>query len=354
MSLTCSSINTYATGSVVVSDRFNSIECLLDGLKDNTTNSITAKNVRDAVFTLWERVEEIQLESGTLFENNEPTTERLGGIPEGVSFAPTNMQDMWNRLLYDEIPEVTNPFVTATSSLNGLVELGQYNLQITSTFDRGLIEPQYASDSPFRSGLPIKYEYNGNGGINQTSTSSSLTDLVTINNYSISPGTQSVSIRVQHSAGIQPKTKLGNDYLSALSTAFTKFFVLHFHGTLAIYATSEDINTLTKQTLYKTGQEFYEIELVADSNDNLNKQTFRFPVGNGFGNITGIQQYSSFTNTWDWIFSNKVDSLTSFTITGQLFLDTSGNIDNISGYAYREYVYNGPKIGSRKIRLYTN
>ena len=95
--------------------------------------------------------------------------------------------------------------------------------------------------------------------------------------------------------------------------------------------------------------------MVADSNENVNKQTFRFPVENGFGNITGIQQYNTFGDAWDWIFSSKTDSLTSFTIKpDQLFLDTSGNIVNVNGWAYREYVYNGPKIGSRKIRLYTN
>lgn len=344
MSLTCSSDYTYATGSNIVSFRYNSIDCLLDGLKDNTNNSITAKNVRDSVFTLWERVEEIQLESGTLFENNEPTPNRLGGIPEGVSFSPINMQDIWNRLLYDVIPDVTTPFVTATSSLDDLVELGQYDLQISSTFNSGLIEPQYVSDSPFRAGLPIKYEYNGNGGINQTSTSSSLTDSIIINNYSILPGNQSISVRVQHSAGFQPKTKLGNDYLSPLPIGFTNFFVLHFNGTLAIYATSEDINILTKQPLYKTNEKFYEIELVSDSDNNLIKQTFRFPIGNGFGHITGIQQYNTFGDAWDWIFSSKTESLTSF---------TSGNV-NVNGWFYKEYVYNGPKIGFRKIRLYTN
>lgn len=343
---TCSSIEIYATGSVIVSERYQGIDCLLYGLQDNSNNLITAKNVRDAVFTLWERISDLEEASGVLFENPNPVPFRLGGIAEGSTFSQTNMQDMWDRLLYDQIPDIELPSLEISSSIEGLVEINTIDIEISVNFSRGSISPQYQSDEPFSSGLPIQYEYIGYGGLSQSNQSNLLTDSFTISNHQVVLGTQSWLCRVLYDEGVQPKTELGNNYSTALPSGYTAYKIVSIYGTLPIFATSLDIEQLTKQDLKSIYDEYYELELVSDSNDNNNKQTFQYPTS--FEDITGIKQFNTFTNSWDWISSDKINSLTYFTVSN-ITKDINGfNTD------YKQYVYNGPKIGYRKIRLYTN
>lgn len=346
---TCSSIEIYATGSVIVSERYSAIDCLLYGLQDNSNNLITAKNVRDAVFTLWERIGDLEEASGVLFVNPNPVPFRLGGIAAGATFSQTNMQDMWDRLLYDQFPDIELPSFEISSSYEGLVELNSnsIDIEISVTFSRGSINPQYQSDEPFSSGRPIQYEYIGYGLTQSQINSSNLsTDSFTISDHQVVLGTQSWSCRVLYDVGVQPKTKLGYNYSTALPSGYTLYKVVSINGTLPIFATSLDIEQLTKQDLKSIYDEYYELELVSDSNDNNNKQTFQYPTS--FEDIKGIKQFNTFTNSWDWISSDKINSLTYFTVSN-ITKDINGfNTD------YKQYVYNGPKIGYRKIRLYTN
>lgn len=343
---TCSSTEIYATGSVIVSERYSAIDCLLYGLQDNSNNLITAKNVRDAVFTLWERISDLEEASGVLFENPNPVPFRVGGIAEGSTFSQTNMQDMWDRLLYDQIPDIELPSLEVSSSIEGLVELNSFDIEISVTFSRGSINPQYQSDEPFSSGLPIQYEYIGYGGLSQSNPTQSLTDTISIGNHQVVLGTQSWLCRVLYDVGVQPKTELGNNFSTALSSGYTLYKVVSIYGTLPIFATSVNILNLDEQELKRLDEEYYELDLVPDSNDNVNKQTFQYP--DIFSPITGIQQFNTFTNNWDWISGNKVNSLTYFTVSN-ITKDINGNDTD-----YKQYVYNGPKIGFRKIRLYTN
>ena len=318
-------------------------------LQDNSNNLITAKNVRDAVFTLWERISDVE-PSGVLFENPNPVPFRLGGIPEGVTFSQTNMQDMWDRLLYDQSPDIELPSFEISSSYEGLVELNSnsIDIEISVTFNRGSINPQYQSDEPFSSGLPIQYEYIGYGGLSQSNSSNLLNDSFTISNHQVVLGTQSWSCRVLYDVGVQPKTKLGYNYSTALPSGYTSYKVVSINGTLPISATSENITDL-KRHLKSPYDKYYELELVADSEDNSNKQTFQYPNTSLFQPIKGIQQLNTITNTWDWISGYKNNSLTYFTVS-----NVTKDINGINNINYKEYVYNGPKIGFRKIRLYTN
>ena len=52
---------TYGTGSLYESKRYDAVQDLLNQLQDNNANLIYANHVRDAVFTLWERVEEVAI-----------------------------------------------------------------------------------------------------------------------------------------------------------------------------------------------------------------------------------------------------------------------------------------------------
>ena len=110
---------TYGTGSLYESKRWDSVQNLLNQLEDNNTNLIFANHVRDAVFTLWERVNEVAITAASAsalspyFQNSNPTTLTVGGITSGTTF-PTQqtVQQMFNSLLY--------PYVLPTLSFNTL------------------------------------------------------------------------------------------------------------------------------------------------------------------------------------------------------------------------------------------
>ena len=348
---TCSSIEIYSPNTPIVSERYDSLDCLLNGLQDNTNNLITAKNVRDAVFTLWERVDNIESDlSDIYFSNSETVPVTVGGIQAGLSFSePKSMQQMWDLLLYPELnPSLIDPSSTFTSNVTGFREIGSIvDITFNSTFNRGSINPQYQSDEPFRSGLPVSYEYNGSG-ITGTYSSSLLTDTRIVSGYEVSIGSQNWQGRVNYDSGVQPKTNKGNDFDSPLPSGSTSFITKTITGVYPFFATSVSITELTKQALVAHNSQFFQFNLQADS--GVNKQTFEIPTV--FSNITGIQQFNTVSNQWEWLGGSKSASLN---ILNTQFTKTTIN-KNINSYTvpYFQYVYNGVTIGFRQIRLYTN
>lgn len=107
-------ISTYsvsgASSSITISNEFSTLDELLVRLPDNTENLILAKDVRDSVYTLWQRTM-FMSQNGSTFTNPDNTFIGVGGIPIGSSFpSPTDMQTMWDNLLY--------PYVSPQLSLS--------------------------------------------------------------------------------------------------------------------------------------------------------------------------------------------------------------------------------------------
>ena len=97
----------YGTGSNTQSSRYNAIDDLLVNIPNNTTNYVTAEFVRDAVFSLWERVSDLSAIVAsasaipTTFMNPNPTTITVGGVTQGTTFpTPQTVQEMFNAILY--------------------------------------------------------------------------------------------------------------------------------------------------------------------------------------------------------------------------------------------------------------
>lgn len=112
-----SSLYTYATGSTTESERWSNIDDLLIQIPDNDTNLVRARDIRDSVFTLWERVQETSIiaasaaSASTTYMNANLTPIAVGGIPLGYSFStPQTIQQMFDQLLY--------PYVGPTLGLN--------------------------------------------------------------------------------------------------------------------------------------------------------------------------------------------------------------------------------------------
>ena len=104
------------------------ISDLLANIPDNNTNLIDAKDVRDAVWTLWNRIEDINIGlsssginiyatgSGTFSADLRYDRTRLssaapvGGVPTGSTFSGT-LQDVFDRIFY--------PYTAPTCALSG-------------------------------------------------------------------------------------------------------------------------------------------------------------------------------------------------------------------------------------------
>ena len=94
----------YGNPNVVADYRF--ITDLLDNIPDNTSNLIDAQDVRDAIWTLWNKIDDVIVglsSSGTFSADLSYNRTRLssaaavGGVPTGSTFSGT-IQDVLDNL----------------------------------------------------------------------------------------------------------------------------------------------------------------------------------------------------------------------------------------------------------------
>jgi hypothetical protein len=90
-------------------------------LRDNTSQLIKPQDVRDSVWTLWNRLDDVQIiasqslssSSSVTYTNSRPTTKEVGGIALGTTFSGTySVQQMFDLLLYP----YTAPTLTLSAS----------------------------------------------------------------------------------------------------------------------------------------------------------------------------------------------------------------------------------------------
>ena len=111
------------TGSLYYSQYDSNITDLLTRLQDNSSNIILAKDVRDPLWTLWNRITDVGSQSLTqsaLFTLGTPSTATLGGILEGSTFSNATLQSVFEQLL---LPYIT-PDIVLTPSYTEL-QFGQ-------------------------------------------------------------------------------------------------------------------------------------------------------------------------------------------------------------------------------------
>jgi len=272
------------------------------------------------------------------------TAERtVGGITEDDVFTAATMQEMWDALLLEEKnPVLTPPSSTFTASITGLREVGSLvDITFNSAFNRGSINPQYTSDSPFRAGEPNEYQFTGTGLTNQSKTD--LTDSQTVLAYIVLINGQSWQGRVAYDAGVQPKTSYGNDYESPLAAGVTSYITRTITGVYPFFATTTVINAYEKQALASHTANYYEVGMVAETGDG-NKQTIQ--LAEVKGTVTGIQFFNTVSSTWEWLGGSKIDSLITFTLTT---LDININGTDVP---YRQYTHNGVTTGARLLRFW--
>jgi hypothetical protein len=100
--------------NLVSNYRFTVLD-LLTVIPDNTGNEIDAKDIRDSVWTLWNRIDDVQLMASQSLSNdnsyarNTPMPISVGGATIGTTFSGT-IQDALDKILY--------PYVSQSNSLS--------------------------------------------------------------------------------------------------------------------------------------------------------------------------------------------------------------------------------------------
>jgi hypothetical protein len=120
----------YGTGSTIESFRYDQVADLLNQIPNNTTNLVKAKDVRDSVFTLWERINDLSVivasasATPTTYMNTNPTTISVGGVSSGTTFpTPQTIQQMFDAIFYPYTP----PTISLTPNIQK--EYGQSLVQ---------------------------------------------------------------------------------------------------------------------------------------------------------------------------------------------------------------------------------
>jgi hypothetical protein len=107
----------YSGSPTTNADYRDSVDILLGQIPDNTSNLIKAKDVRDSVWTLWNRIEDVQIIASqsasasvvSTYDRTEPSSiqSSIGGVNPGATFSGT-IQDALDRIFYPYVGPVAS------------------------------------------------------------------------------------------------------------------------------------------------------------------------------------------------------------------------------------------------------
>ena len=215
------------------------------------------------------------------------STVDIGGIKKDTPFTNKTNAQLWDELLNKELfPTLTDPSSSFSSTVTGLKEVGEVitSIKFTSTFNRGSINPQYKSETPYRAGLPTNRAFEGTD-LAGDDTSDSLTVEKTISSYTVVKGVQSWGCIISYGAGTQPKTNKGNNYNSALSAGSLDKQSASITGTYPFFATTSSITSTTKQSLAKLDSSSIKAVMVGCTDTNF--WVLEVPACWSITNVTG-------------------------------------------------------------------
>lgn len=162
--------HTYSTpGTATYSVTFDNLDQMMSVFPDNNDNLISARDVRDAVLTLYWKTEDLGASfsatgSQFLYTNPSPSTVTVGGIVAGTTFSNRTLQQMFDDMFYP----YTSPSCAISASNPGR-EFGSSNattltwsvtkakLSITSIIVDGLtVVPTGNSQTGSKSGTVVQ------------------------------------------------------------------------------------------------------------------------------------------------------------------------------------------------------
>ena len=276
---------------------------------------------------------------GGVFPDNTPTDVSLGAISVGsIIGGKTWQQIIYDAVYQEQFPTLINPSFSVSIIGTNIFEVNlESTLTLMFNYNMGSITPSYGT-SGYRSGNVAYYKF-GTVNVPFTSLHQEYSEVHTVS----SPLNRTITLQAIYNEGPQPLSNKGNDYNTpypsgVFSSTINTYYVFPYTGTI------QTLVNFHKLPLVLMDSNFFELTVVAE--DRLgNKQKASFSEFHR--EITGIQQYNTFSDTWEWVGGDKNYSLSTFTKT------SIQRIVNGVLVWYVIYTHNGPTIGERKLRFYT-
>ena len=292
-------------GGSASANQYSTVQELLYKLPDNDSNLIQAKDVRDAVYTLWERVSDVEIiasqsaSASAIYTNLTPTPFTIGGIPAGSTFSSKTMHEMWDALLY--------PYVAPGASLTGGF-LREYGASNALTLSWSATKNTKTITTIIVNSTPIVVTGNSQAGTQSATSTQNVNTTFTMTVSDIPNGTSTTSATTTASWS-------NRRYWGTISAAHPLATVSNANFSHSqISSLSSELNNGHAQTRTITTNYDYVVFIwPANASVNLSTNPPRVKIG-GFGNNNWIKTRSNvtFTNQFGytgtnydvWIFGN--------------------------------------------------
>ena len=239
-----------------------------------------------------------------LYTGATPSVCSVGGLPVGYTLTGKTYTELFEQILVPELcGTITAPSTSISLTESGLLEIGcTLSQEVTGNFNRGCINPQYCSVSPYRSGSANAYCFTGpedmpSGWQSCTALSASVTD----SSYTVVQGTQTWGVCTRYDCGEPALGNEGTEYCAALPSGNTGGASSSVVGAYPLWATCSTISSIDKiSPLYNMSTaNNIVIELPAESGGN--KQKFEVPCAwLSSRSLQGVQQYNTVSAQWEY------------------------------------------------------
>jgi hypothetical protein len=291
-------------GSSASANEYSTIDELLIQLPDNTANAIDASDVRDSVYTLWERISSVEIiasqsaSASSYYTNLSPSVaSNLAGIPAGSTFSNMSMQEMWDMLLY--------PYIAPAASLSGGTTR-EYGDSPVITLVWSVTKGTKLITTIIVNGVPQTVTGNNQSGSQTANTTQNTqtTLSMTVSDIPNGPSTVSASTTVYWSNRRYFGTLSSGHPLTSISSSTFAY--------ADISTLSNDLNPSYVMTKTITTNFDYVVFIWPHNSVNLSTNPPHVSIG-GFGNNNWIKtrdniQYTNqfgYTTYYDvWVFGN--------------------------------------------------
>ena len=315
------------------------------------------------------------IKSQTRFTNDQPTTVTVGGISAGSTFENKSILNLLYEMLYKEVnPTITKPQIIA-DIYTGIIPDKTYQLgdilewKTSFIYTPGVINPVYDSEGKYiLSGADWTNDIYQVDIIGDLANDSIFSESSTTKNYIFVPGEplNNFMTYINMWGEMNQKFKFyynkGNyDEYSSRGNLITKNtsgiieLTFKIYGGLPYYATSKSISQLHMgSNLISNNISSLIIDLTEESPNK--KQVFLLPHIWYEGKQFKIEQYNTFTKTWDEIqgfdYSTPIELTTSnIDIPGTDSKIIVDPLPHESNYRYTPFVWKSDTIGTRKIKI---
>ena len=304
-------VGSYSVGGsyslVTLSKQYDTVDELLIQIPENTSGSIKADDIRDSVYSLWQKIETVSASfssSGTTsYDRISTTTVEVGGLPIGSTFSGS-IQDALDRIFY--------PYVSPGASITSWSqkEFGDptgysFNLNWTATQNSNpitqiIVNGVLQTLSPLSGTVPATSTHSNTPGLQSTQ----VYNINVMDGISSTTSSTTVSWRNKIYWGVLDGTTVGNPDLTSFPGSASSL------GSLVSSATILVLNSelsLTKNKTYTgiNGGGKYLIFAWPSSVPGSTLPTFTV---NGLPNtaFTSVKSAWSFTNYWGFVSNYEV------------------------------------------------